>query len=324
MAGSASAVRWTSPSRSTRPGPIGAVASRPPARRAAERRVDPLPGVVAAPGDRAGGRRQGVHQRVGRLPRRGHAATPSCSSSSSRSPGRPVRRCSSTRAERSAAYAVLEGGVVALPEQAPRRLGPAERVHVAEPAAALLEVGLEQERHLAGRLRGARALVVTAPRATAWPASATARASAGRRSSVRSSSPATCRTWRNDVAVSRSSAARVSASLVRAHGVAELHPLVPDRVPDPIGQACRCRSDRCAGARRRCRTAGSARPGRSPRPRPARRHRRRTRPRRRRGARRASRRRGRCRPGRAPARRARGRPRGPPVPVARDMPKSGR
>ena len=75
---------------------------------------------------------------------------------------------------------LLERGVVALPQEAAGRLGPAEGVHVAEPAAALLEVGLEEERHLARRLVAARAPAATAPRATAWPASATARASGGR------------------------------------------------------------------------------------------------------------------------------------------------
>ncbi len=43
----------------------------------------------------------------------------------------------------------FQGVVVALEKDAPGRLGPAQGVHVAQAAPALLEVGLQEERHLA-------------------------------------------------------------------------------------------------------------------------------------------------------------------------------
>ena len=212
-------------------------------------------------------------------PRRAPSATASCSSSSSRSPGRPVRRWSSTRAESSVVVGRPRARVVALPQQAAGRLGPAQGVHVAQAAAALLQVGLEQEGHLAGRVV---ALAHPARQLLSHRLARFCHCSSARRarSSVRSASPARCRTWSSEVAVSRSSAARARASLVRADGVAELQRPRPRSGTRADRRGRRCRRGRRGGAGRRCRTAGSARPGRSRRPRRARRRRRRTRPRR--------------------------------------------
>ena len=173
---------------------------------------------------------------------RAAAATASCSCSRSTSPGRPVRRCSSTRTSSSVAV----GGV----ERRRRRrrtasaraaCGPPEGMHVAEPAPALLEVGLEQERHLAGALVAVLDATAPARRATASTACATA-ASAASASSAVSSRVA------GDVPGRQQRRRRVEVvggegeRLLRgAHGVAELQPLVPDRVPDPLGELRRCR-----------------------------------------------------------------------------------
>ena len=160
------------------PGTDGAVAPGPPPRRAAERRVDPLPGVVAAPRDRAGGGRQRVHERVGgRVAQRGGHAVLLLEEQPVAGAAGAAVQLHAGREQR--VVGVVEGGVVALPQQAPGRLGPAEGVDVAEAAATLLEVGLEEERDLAGRLVALRAPGGTAPRASAWRASATGRALGG-------------------------------------------------------------------------------------------------------------------------------------------------
>ena len=64
-AGSASAVMHTRPSRSTTPGGQVAVARHAPAERALERRVDPLPDLVARPRDGPGGGADRRHHVVG-------------------------------------------------------------------------------------------------------------------------------------------------------------------------------------------------------------------------------------------------------------------
>ena len=128
------------------------VAAGPPAERAAQRGVDPLPGVVAAPGDRAGGGGQpGMSASADSSPqRRRHRVLlleqqPVAGPAGAAVQLDPGRRAARRRPSSS-------DGVVALPEEAAGRLGPVQGVDVAQPAAALLEVGLEQEGHLAGRL----------------------------------------------------------------------------------------------------------------------------------------------------------------------------
>ena len=66
----------------------------------------------------------------------------------------------------------VEGVVVALEEDAPGRLGPVQGVDVAQPAPALLEVGLEEERHLARLLVafGHRPAEGGQPPRRRWPA----------------------------------------------------------------------------------------------------------------------------------------------------------
>ena len=114
--------------------------------------------------------------------------------------------------------------------------GPAQRVHVAQPAAPFLQIGLEQERDLAGlpswRSSTRVGQLLQPPLRPLLPLAAAPRrrarrsATRRRRGGARSSS---------EVAVSRSSAASASASRDGAHAVAELQALVPDRVPDPLG-----------------------------------------------------------------------------------------
>ena len=62
---SAPADRWTSPSRSTMPGPSSRSRAGEAAERTAQRRLDAAPGVVAAEGDDAGRGRHVVHEVVG-------------------------------------------------------------------------------------------------------------------------------------------------------------------------------------------------------------------------------------------------------------------
>ena len=148
-------------------------------------------------------------------------------------PARPTMELDPRREER--AVGLFEDGVVALPQEVPRRLGPAEGVHVAEPAAALLQVGLEEERHLAG---------------ASWR-SRTRRESS---SSHRLERFCHCSSERRGQVVGEILVAGHVAHLQergggvevvggerqrllrRAHRVPELHSLVPDRVPDAIGQ----------------------------------------------------------------------------------------
>ena len=140
------------------------------------------------------------------------------------------RRCSSTRAAEQHVVGARER-VRRRPRAAPvvGRLGPAQGVDVAQAAPALLEVGLEQERHLAGC---GVALVDPVARARSSHDSRRACATAARAPSARlvgerrvagQVADGEQRRWR----CRGRSAASGSASLTGAHRVAELQPWRP-------------------------------------------------------------------------------------------------
>ena len=85
------------------------------------------------------------------------SATASCSWSASTSPGRPVRRWSSTRAASSCCARRLHHLTVALDDEIPGPGQPTEAVEIPQASLRVLQVGLEQERHLAVGWRAARA-----------------------------------------------------------------------------------------------------------------------------------------------------------------------
>ena len=126
-------------------------APRAEAERARQGRVDALPGVVAAPGDGAGGPRQAPHEVVSRADAQGggHGVLLLEQEPIAGPLGAPVE-LDPGRQQR--LVGDDERRVVALPQQAAGRLRPAQRVHVAQAAPAFLEVGFEEEGHLAGLL----------------------------------------------------------------------------------------------------------------------------------------------------------------------------
>ena len=93
----------------------------------------------------------GGHQVVGVAARRGASATASWSWRASTSPGSPGQAVQLDPGAEQHVVGRLEGVVVAFQQHRLGGLGPPQGVHVAQPAAAVLEVRLEQEGHLAGR-----------------------------------------------------------------------------------------------------------------------------------------------------------------------------
>ncbi len=215
-----------------------AAAQRPfpagPAQRAGQRALDAGPGVVARPRDRAGGVGDGPHQQVGvRVAERGRHRVLLLERQPVAGPPRaPVQLDAGAEQGR---VRVVEGAVVVVPQDRAGGLGPGQGVDVTHAAPALLEVGLQQERHLAGpqvaltdpggqggqpalgplvplELGPAGQLVGQRPVA----GQVAGLEQAGRRVEV---------------------VGRQGQRLLRgAHGVAELQPGVPDRVPEAVGQ----------------------------------------------------------------------------------------
>ena len=234
VAGRASAVTCTSPSRSTTPGaevlvlPSTAGSSAPRSTEAMRRHVSSLVHAMvrAAPEiDRMAASASAKPRRVGDgvllLERGGRRRAGRCGGAA-----RPGRRAASV--------GLAERLGVALEEQDLGLLGPAEGVDVAQAAAALLEVGLEQEGHLAGAVVAVLHRSGQLRRGAASPASATDPGARGS-SALRAVSPAMWRTdeeRRGGVEVVLGEA---EGLLDGADGVAELQALVPDRVPEPLG-----------------------------------------------------------------------------------------
>jgi hypothetical protein len=130
---------------------------------------------------------------------------------------------------------VVEVGVIGVPQDRPGGLGPAERVHVAQPAAALLDVGFEQERHLAGphvALAHPLGHEAQPPFGALAPLHLGLAGQLVGECAVAGEVPRLQQRGGGVEIVGRQN----QGLLHRAHRVAELHASVPDRVPQPVGQ----------------------------------------------------------------------------------------
>ena len=121
---------------------------RAPAERAGERAVDAGPGVVAGPGNGAGGLGQAAHEHVGVgvAQRRGDPVLLLQQQAVAGPAGAPVQLDPGTPAT---ARRRRRGWPGRCPTGSTGPPAPSQRLHVAQAAPALLEVGLEQEGHLA-------------------------------------------------------------------------------------------------------------------------------------------------------------------------------
>ena len=131
--------------------------------------------------------------------------------------------------------------VVALPQQAAGRLGPAQGVDVAQAAAPLLQVGLEQEGHLAG-------LVVAGPhpggqvgQPALGPLLPLLEGLAGQLLGEALVAGEVAHLQQRGGGVEVVGGQRQGLPH-RAHGVAELQALVPDRVPEAVGEGADVRA----------------------------------------------------------------------------------
>ena len=174
------------------------------------------------------------HQHVGGLRRRTPAATASWSSRRSTSPGRPVARCRATRTATSVLLALRRARLVVGRHEQVGVAGPPQRVDVAEPAVAVLQVGLEQVGDVAG-LRPAldhpRAQGVEPAASVAAVLRQPLRRQAGAELVVAGERAGAEQRRRRVQVVGGEGQLLVE----RAHGVAELEPGVPQRVPQRRG-----------------------------------------------------------------------------------------
>ena len=115
-------------------------------------RLDPLPHLVADQRDRPGGAGDLRHEDVGvgNPERVGDAVLLLQHEAVTAPPGDPVQLDSGFQQD---LVGRPQPFVVAFEQHRPGECGPAQRVHVAQPAAALLQIGFEQERELPERLR---------------------------------------------------------------------------------------------------------------------------------------------------------------------------
>ena len=268
-AGSAPAASATLPSRSTTPVATSRSFQRRRRNGPFERALDPRPELVARPrrwcGPRSTPPASGRRRRRSRAPRPPRPAP----RASSRSPVRPVRRCSSTRAaqhdlvgrRRSPASSPASSGTSAA---SAHRMACTSR----SPPRPVLEVGLEQERHLAGRgvaVLDAAVERVQPPLRPLPPQGEALRRRAPRRATRRRRCGGIDSTR---VAVSRSSAASESVSFTVRTAWPSFTPWSQIGYQRPLGEARRPRCPAGAAGRGRCRSPATARPGRSRRPPP--------------------------------------------------------
>ena len=210
------------------------VPAGPPTQGAAQRGVDPLPGVVAPPRDRAGCRGQPVHERVGGLvvERRRHRVL--------LLEEQPVARPARTAVElhpgrQQGVVGGLEHGVVALPEETACRLRPVQGVDVAETTSSLLQVRLEEEGHLTRDLVPAPHPTRQLLQPSLGPLLPLLEGPTGEvvGEVLVAGEVAHLQQRRRRVEVVGRQRQRLAAG---SHRVAELQALVPDRVPDAIGE----------------------------------------------------------------------------------------
>jgi hypothetical protein len=196
-------------------------------------RVDAVPYLITRPGDAACRSRDAAHHLVGI-----DVAECRCDrvllleyEPVSRSPSAPVQF--DPRRE-NGLVRLGQAGVVSFEHDPSGRLGPVDGVCVAQPTTAVLEIGLEQERHLAG-------LAVTLANGAAQLAQPTLGPLlperegligelAGQHRVTRNGAQRQHRRGRVEIVGSQ-----VERLLRRAHRVTELQALVPERVPDALG-----------------------------------------------------------------------------------------
>ena len=217
------------------PGGHVAVAEQPAPEHALERGADAGPEVVAHPGDgaRRGGERP--HHGVGvGVPERGGDRVLLLEQESVAGPAGAAVQLDPGGQQREVGG--LDLGRVAVEEGGLGLLGPADGVDVAQAAAAVLEVGLEEEGHLAGlgvAVGDALVQLAQPPPAALLPErQALLGELVGQGGVTGDVAHAQHRRGRVEVV-----GGEAQGLLDRAHGVAELQVLVPDRVPDALGEA---------------------------------------------------------------------------------------
>ena len=225
------------------------------------------PGHVGGVGDR---RRRRCRPRAAarrRRPGRASAATWSCSCSSRRLPGTAGRQVQRVAHVGEPAYGVVDVAVRTVGD--PRRGDRAQRHDVAQPAAALLEVGLEVVAQVAGAARRARPTTRAAPAAGAGrpPASRRARWCAAGRPARGRRRPAGRRAGR---AAPRGRCWPAAGPRRRCAPSGRGGRRCPRPGTRLVREGGRCRRGRRAASTGRGRCPAPARRGRSRRPRPAR------------------------------------------------------
>ena len=188
------------------------------------------PGAFGDPADRAGGRRDVGHEVVGRARAdgRGDGVLVLEPQHVAGAAGDAVERDADV--DEPAVALVQQGEIVGWDEQV-RVGGPPQRLDVAQPAVAVLEVGLEQERDVAGLgapLDHLRAQRVEPAPAVAAPAGEPLGGQPGRQLLVAREVTGAQRGGRRVEVV----AGEAELVVERAHGVAELQTGVPERVPE--------------------------------------------------------------------------------------------
>ena len=147
---------------------------------------------------------------------------------------RRVARWSSTRASSNTEYAASMAGLVVGEEHAVSSLGPLQRVDVTHPAASLLQIRLEEEGDLpGGSVTGvdlSPELVEPSPSVDSPLLLSALRQLC--RDALVTADEATAQECGRGGEVVSGEAHRLAH---RAHAVTELQPLIPDRVPDPVG-----------------------------------------------------------------------------------------
>jgi hypothetical protein len=209
------------------------VTAEAPAGRAGERRHHPAPGFVARPGDRSGGGRHHRHQlvRIGEAESLGHSVLLLQQQDVTWSSRRAVQLHPGPEQH---VVGLAQAVAVALQEHHLGLLGPVQRVHVAQAAPTVLQVGLEQERHLAGR-----AMTLLDDHGEVAEPSARVLAPLPHRlvaqligEAVLAGEVAHVEERRRDGEV----VTRQTTGLLHgAHRVAQLQPGIPDRVPERLG-----------------------------------------------------------------------------------------
>ena len=129
----------------------------------------------------------------------------------------------------------LDGVVVAGEQRHTSRFGPTDPVHIAEAAATVLQIGFEEERDLAGvplPVGDAGVEFGQPPLRALLPGRTTLLGELHGERRIAGEMPHRQHCSRGVEIVG----GQFDGLLDRAHGMAELDALIPDRIPDPLGQ----------------------------------------------------------------------------------------